>query len=192
MRPSHLFSIAWIGWGVIWAVAAFWSNRTEKRVPTRQAWICYVVIAAGVVLLWPNWAARALGAKPLWNLGLGGAYGLAGLTFVGLLFACWARWHLGRLWSGTITRKEEHYIVDTGPYALVRHPIYTGLIGGIIATAVADATATALGGSVLVAFGLSLKARAEECFLSAELGSEVYSAYQRHVPMLVPFASHRR
>ena len=95
-----------------------------------------------------------------------GGYALAGLTLAGILFTWWGRIHLGRLWSSAITRKEDHRVVDSGPYALVRHPIYTGLIAAILATAAAEGTATALAGAALVTFGLWLKARTEERFLS--------------------------
>ena len=56
-------------------------------------------------------------------------------TFAGILFAWWVRIHLGRLWSGAITRKEGHRVVDSGPYGLVRHPIYTGLLAATFTTA---------------------------------------------------------
>ena len=69
----------------------------------------------------------------------------------------------------------------------MRHPIYTGLIGATIATATASATATAVVGAMLIVFGMWLKARTEERFLTEELGPEAYAAYQRRVPMLVPF-----
>jgi protein-S-isoprenylcysteine O-methyltransferase Ste14 len=113
--------------------------------------------------------------------------GIDGATLGATLFLWWARIYLGRLWSGAITREEGHYIVDSGPYALVRHPIYTGLIGATLATGAAQATTTAIIGCIFVIVGLWLKARAEERFLSAELDPEAYAAYQRRVPMLVPF-----
>jgi protein-S-isoprenylcysteine O-methyltransferase Ste14 len=78
-------------------------------------------------------------------------------------------------------------VIDTGPYALVRHPIYTGIIAAIVATAAAQATVTGITGAALVVFGLWLKARAEERFLTAELGADAYGGYRRRVPMLVPF-----
>jgi protein-S-isoprenylcysteine O-methyltransferase Ste14 len=104
-----------------------------------------------------------------------------------LLLTWWARLHLGRLWSSAISRKQDDRIVDTGPYAFVRHPIYTGLITALLATATAEATVTALLGAALIVFGLWLKARSEEFFLTAELGPEAYGSYCRRVPMLVPF-----
>ena len=82
--------------------------------------------------------------------------------------------HLGRFWSNEITRKEGHRVIDTGPYGLVRHPIYTGLIAAILATGLAVGTATAILGAVLISFGLSVKARAEESFLTSELDPSAY------------------
>jgi len=186
MRPSTLFAIAWIGWAVTWTIAALWSGRTEKRLATSDVWAYRIVTGVGVVML-SHWTARGLEERRIWHVGFNGAYLLAILTFAGILFAWWARIYLGRLWSGAITRKENHFIVDTGPYALVRHPIYTGLIGATLATGAAQATFTAILGCAFIATGLWLKARTEERFLSAELGHEAYARYQRRVPMLVPF-----
>ena len=73
----------------------------------------------------------------------------------------------------------------------MRHPIYTGLIIALLATAVTEATPVALLGAVLIALGLWVKARAEERFLLSELGQEAYESYRRRVPMLVPFLPHR-
>jgi protein-S-isoprenylcysteine O-methyltransferase Ste14 len=186
MPPALLFAIAWIGWIVTWIAAAFWSGRTQKRVNTWEVWVYRVASLAGLVLL-NHRTARALGSPRLWHVGLDGAYTLAALTFGGILFAWWARIHLGRLWSGSITVKEGHRVVDTGPYGLVRHPIYTGLIFAVIATAVAQATVTGLAAIALITIGLWLKARVEERFLATELGPDDYAAYRRRVPMLVPF-----
>ena len=186
VRPGLLFAIAWIGWILSWAAAAFWSGRTEKRAATWNVWIYRGVILAGAVLL-SHWTARKLTEMRIWHVGYDGAYALATVTFGGLLFAWWARIYLGRLLSGAITRKEGHHVVDTGPYALVRHPIYTGLIVATLATAAAQATMTGLVGAALVTLGLWLKARTEERFLSTELGADAYGSYCRRVPMLVPF-----
>jgi len=124
---------------------------------------------AGGLLLFPG-IERSLGQTPLWDVGSRGGYIIVWLMFAGLAFSWWARIHLGRLWSSTITRKEGHRIVDTGPYGLVRHPIYTGLIAALSATAAVDATITALIGAALVIFGLFLKASSEERFLMLDLG----------------------
>jgi protein-S-isoprenylcysteine O-methyltransferase Ste14 len=185
IRPRAVFAVIWIGWIVSWLAAAFWSNRTQKLALTWNTLLYRIVIVAGALLMTP-WAARRLAVTRLWHVGYAGAYALAALTLAGILFTWWARIHIGRLWSGSITRKEGHHVVDTGPYGLVRHPIYSGLILALLATAAAQATANALAGAALLSFGFWLKARAEEQFLTAELGADAYGAYRRRVPMLVP------
>jgi protein-S-isoprenylcysteine O-methyltransferase Ste14 len=169
-----------------WLIGAFFSGRTEKRVGSKDSRAYRIPIISGAVLLTP-WTASLLGEKPLWHVGTSGTYVLATLTAAGCLFTWWARIHLGRFWSGTITRKVGHRVVDTGPYELVRHPIYTGLIGAMIATGFALGTASALLGTALIAFGFWQKARMEEGFLANELGADAYGRYRHRVPMLIPF-----
>jgi protein-S-isoprenylcysteine O-methyltransferase Ste14 len=186
IRPNETFEVIWIGWLVSWVAASFWSGRTAKRATTWETWAYRVAIFSGALLIAP-WTAPALGEKRLWEVGNTGAYTLVGLMLAGLLLTWFARIHLGRLWSSAITRKEEHRVIDTGPYAFVRHPIYAGIITALIATAVTEATLVALIGAVLIGFGLWLKARTEERFLMVELGPDAYRSYCRRVPMLIPF-----
>ncbi len=186
--PNATIDLIWILWLASWVAASFWSGRTQRRIGTLETWTYRAAMIAGGILLVP-WTERTLAENPLWDAGYVGGYALAAVMLAGLAFAWWARIHLGRLWSSAITRKEDHRIVDTGPYALVRHPIYTGLIVALLATAAVDATATALIGAALVIFGLWLKARSEERFLLLELGADAYGSYCRRVPMLVPFAA---
>lgn len=185
ITPDIAFAVIWIGWIASWIAASLWSAPTQKRVPRLDAWIYRAFLVAGAVLLTP-WASRALAAERIWNIGYVGAYLAAAVALAGIAFAWWARIYLGRLWSSAITRKQGHRIVDTGPYAFVRHPIYSGLITAILASAIAEATRPALVGGVCVALGLWLKARIEERFLTAELGADAYGGYRRRVPMLFP------
>jgi protein-S-isoprenylcysteine O-methyltransferase Ste14 len=104
----------------------------------------------------------------------------------GVALCWWARLHLGRLWSDTVTRKEGHCVVDTGPYRLVRHPMYTGFIVIYFGLAILSASALAFAGAALMTVGLRIKARLEEQFLSEELGAAAYDAYKARTPMLVP------
>ena len=182
------FAVIWIGWIASWVAAALWSAPTVKRaerLATRRwdMWAYRAAILAGTILLW--YASRPHGREPrLWFVGDYGGLALAGVTFLGLVFTWWARIHLGRLWSGVITRKQGHRVVDTGPYGLVRHPIYTGLIVALWATGIAQGRASGIAGAALLTFGFWLKARAEERFLIEELGPDAYGAYRRRVPML--------
>jgi protein-S-isoprenylcysteine O-methyltransferase Ste14 len=184
--PSTTLEIIWILWLISWVAASFWSGRTQRRVGTLESWTYRAAMIAGGILLVP-FTARALGEQRLWGLSYGGAYALAAVMLAGLAFTWWGRVHLGRLWSSAITRKEDHRIIDDGPYGLVRHPIYTGLIVALLATAAAEGRVTALVGAALVIFGIWLKARTEERFLKVEFDGDAYAAYCRRVPMLIPF-----
>ncbi len=184
--PTKLLSLIWLAWVVSWVVASVWSGRTKTHVRTMDSWVYRLPILVGAILLMP-FTARVVGAEQLYNPGTVGTYGLAVVTLLGISFTWWARIHLGRFWSNAITHKEDHRIIDTGPYGMVRHPIYTGLIIAILATGIAVATWTALLGALFISFGEWQKARMEEGFLSAELGHEAYRAYSRRVPMIVPF-----
>jgi protein-S-isoprenylcysteine O-methyltransferase Ste14 len=184
--PTSLLSLIWLGWVISWVVASFWSGRTKTHVLTRDSWAYRLPILLGAIMLMPP-TERLLGAKQLYHPGNAGTYVLAVVVLLGISFTWWARIHLGRFWSNAITHKEDHRIVDTGPYGLVRHPIYTGQIIGLLASGIAIATWTALLGVVLISFGEWQKARMEERFLTAELGAEAYGPYCRRVPMIVPF-----
>jgi protein-S-isoprenylcysteine O-methyltransferase Ste14 len=90
------------------------------------------------------------------------------------------------LWSSGVTRREDHKLIDSGPYAFVRHPIYAGLFLGAVALLGISGRTFAVIGFALVVVGIVLKARLEERFLREELGMDVYGAYAKRVPMLVP------
>ena len=92
---------------------------------------------------------------------------------------------MGRNWSLVARTRSDHSLVQTGPFALVRHPIYTGLIVGVVAMAVLQARPLAFVGAALFAFGFILKARLEERFLAGELPD--YGDYRKQVRMIVPF-----
>jgi protein-S-isoprenylcysteine O-methyltransferase Ste14 len=186
IQPKQVLELIWIAWLISWMAASFWSGRTQKRAATLETWTYRAAMIAGGALLVP-WTGPLLGEKQIWEVGWPGAIVLTAIMVAGLLLTWWARIYLGSLWSSVITRKEGHKIVDTGPYALVRHPIYTGLIIGLLATVAAEGRITGFIGGALLILGVWLKARTEERFLTVELGQEAYASYCRRVPMLVPF-----
>jgi protein-S-isoprenylcysteine O-methyltransferase Ste14 len=185
VSPSALFGACWAAWAVSWFAAARWSSPPILRPAAAAVSLSHLLIGGGIFLTIPH-ASAWLRAARLWDVGRSGAYALAPLTIPGFLFTWWARVHLGCLWSGTVTLKESHVVIDTGPYALVRHPIYTGLLEASLVSAIATGTAASVVGFVLVILGVWLKARLEERLLSSELRSDSYGAYRRRVPMFLP------
>jgi len=186
MSVGHAIVLLWVLFALSWAAAAFWADRPEKtagfsaELPYRS-----VLVAGAILFLVP--AHGYNGWLRIWYPGLGLAWTCVALIAIGFLFAWWARLHLGRLWSGYITRKSGHHIIDTGPYRLVRHPIYTGLLLAVVATMIAKGTIPGIVGAVLIFIGVFMKARLEERFLRAQLGAASYDAYKIRVPMLIPF-----
>ena len=176
----------WVLWLVSWMVAASWSNATAARASlASEIFYRAPTLVGGVCLFFPG---HVLGVTKLWDTPWVTSWCLVGLTAAGFAFCWWARLHLGRLWSSEITRKADHHIVDTGPYALVRHPIYTGIIIAAAAMAAQQATLLALAGMVLMVLGFWIKARLEERFLREQLGREAYDDYARRTGMLFPLA----
>ena len=90
--------------------------------------------------------------------------------------------------EGNPSYGQGHRVIDTGPYRLVRHPIYTRIIAASYATAGAKGTLLAFAGASAMTAGWYLKARIEERFLREELGQNAYGNYAARVPMLLPFA----
>jgi protein-S-isoprenylcysteine O-methyltransferase Ste14 len=186
MRPAEAIVGLWVAFAVSWVAAAAWQRTTEKRAGAR-AEIRYrlVLIAGGILLGVP--ARQYVGPLRLWRVTWAEAWISVAVMAIGFLFAWWARVHLGSLWSGTITKKTDHRVIDSGPYAIVRHPIYTGILIAVLATAAVKGTVLALVAAAIITLGLWMKAKLEEGWLRQELGPDAYDAYRRRVPMLVPF-----
>ena len=176
----------WVAWWILWIAAAKWSDRAVKAPPARYHVVYRLLPAAGALLLFGAIRPRS-GELAFWRAPDAIGWMMVGVALAGFLFTVWARFTLGRLWSSSVSRKAEHHIVDTGPYRLVRHPIYTGIILAAVATAVARGTFEAWLGAAIMTSGWFIKARLEERFLRDELGADAYDAYARRVPMLVPF-----
>jgi len=193
LTPVRATLDAWLAWGISWGLAAAWSRRTVERPDGISGWAHYLPTLLGMWLLFaPVIVLRLrsfegwLGVRR-WPLPPAVGWLLLVATVASFAFAWWARLYLGSLWSGSITFKEGHRVVDTGPYRLVRHPIYTGIIAASLILAIELATPAAWLGAAVMTLGWWMKAREEERFLGQELGP-AYEDYRRTTPMLVPFA----
>ena len=187
MIPQLLTIVAWSAFVLSWIGAAFWADRAEKRPARREALLYRTVTVAGVVLLVAGGEQFSRAADRLWSFEPVVDYALVLVVLSGIAFTWWARLYLGRLWSSSVTKKADHRVVDTGPYAIVRHPIYTGIILACAATAAQLGTALAVAGVLVLWVGFWIKARLEERFLRSQLEEGAYDAYRQKVPMLVPF-----
>jgi len=176
----------WMLVGVFWLLAALRS----KPVVRRESWwtrtFTLALMALAFALLFcPATRVGILGARLFPELSALGWVGLS-LTVLGSAFAVWARVWLGSNWSATVTRKQNHELVRSGPYAIVRHPIYAGFQLGVLGTALAQGEVRGLVAFALALVGWWTKACVEERFMVEEFGGQ-YISYRRAVKQLIPF-----
>ena len=107
------------------------------------------------------------------------------LIAIGLGIAVWARRYLGKYWSGRISLKVEHRLIQSGPYGRVRHPIYSGLLLALLGTVITIGTLPACVGVAILFVAVVRKMTLEEQWMAAQFGNE-YEVYQRRVNALVP------
>jgi protein-S-isoprenylcysteine O-methyltransferase Ste14 len=194
ITPNVVIVGLWLAWIISWVVAAAWTGKTEKRLGAKGELSYRLAAIVGVIVLVIG--ARVafrhghghLGLLRLWSVPRDAAWVCAALVACGFAFCWWARIHLGTLWSASITKKENHRVIETGPYRIVRHPIYTGLLLAAYAAAAANGTVVGIVIAAVLTAGLWAKARLEERWLSRELDAGAYEAYRRRVPMLIPFS----
>ena len=170
---------------VTWFAASIWKGRKTNAMPLHELAPLYAGGVLFCILLIVMTAALPAMKARLWPPLPAFDWTLAALCAAGLSFCWWARLHLGRLWSGGVNVREGHRVVDTGPYALVRHPIYSGIFLAMIAYAAIRARPIGIVFVVGLVLFFTLKARLEERFLRRELGA-AYDEYRSRVPMLVP------
>src|SRR6516164_5489528 len=180
-----LLGIIWLSWLVYW-ISAGQRTAPNKRVETLLEGASYRIPLAIGIFLTVFWRmplfqqTLPLGTPSPFAAGIGLVF-----TAAGLCFAVWARMHLGKYWSGRITLKENHRVIQTGPYALVRHPIYSGLILALFGTAITLGTISAFAGFAFMLISLVRKLKIEETWLRYQFGAE-YEAYQNRVKALIP------
>jgi len=182
----YLFPVLWLGWAGYWWAAARDVKPTARHESLSSRLLHIVPLAVAVALLWlPQSPIPVLGERllppgiwPFWTGAL--------LTVAGLLFTVWARVHLGRNWSATITVKQGHELITSGPYRLVRHPIYAGLLLAFIGSGLARAEWRGALAVALAFWALWRKLRIEERWMREQFGA-AYDEYARRVGALVPF-----
>jgi protein-S-isoprenylcysteine O-methyltransferase Ste14 len=176
----------WLLVGIYWLVAVLWSKPVARREKLLTRVVHLAIMTVACVLLFSRSArVGVLGARFLPESDAVGWAGLC-LTAAGCAFAVWARVCLGPNWSATVTRKQNHELVRSGPYAVVRHPIYAGFLLAILGTALALGEVRGLAALALAFVGWFTKARTEERLLVEEFG-DAYARYRREVKQLIPF-----
>ncbi len=183
---NYLFAALWLGYAVYWWAVSAQDKATERVEPASSRLARLVLMVCAIALLCLPSVPLPLLNKRFLPHGTWTFWSGAAITACGLLFSVWARRHLGKNWSQAVTLKEGHELITSGPYALVRHPIYTGLLLGLAGSAVARGEWRGLLAVALVFVALWRKSRLEEKWMRAQFG-EPYEAYSQRVAALVPY-----
>jgi len=177
--------LPWYAFVAVWVVAALWVKAT-KQAETMSSRLAYSsLMAAGFYLIFSErLPLGVLGGRFVSTADWIAMFGIV-LTIAGVGLSIWARIILGKNWSGQITRKVDHQLIRSGPYAFVRHPIYSGLLLAAIGTATVVGEWKAVLGIPFILASECIKARREERFMSAEFG-DAYEEYRRGTWFLIP------
>lgn len=181
-----LFPGMWLLWAVYWLLASRHAKPSERREPIASRLLHVLPLLLAAWLLWGDRVPVSFLNERFLPRATWAFWFAAVLTAVGLLFTVWARVYIGRNWSGVVTIKQGHELIDTGPYAVVRHPIYTGLLIAFIGSAVARGEWRGVLAVLIAWAALWRKLRLEERWMIERFG-EKYVAYRGRVPALVPW-----
>jgi len=184
---GDIIKAGWLVFLLYWAIRARDAKAAVRSEPfvlrLLKHWLP-LMVGAVLVLPWRGGEHSLLRLRfvpPEAALSILGAL----LVWAGVLFAIWARNILGRNWSAVVQVKQDHELVERGPYRWVRHPIYTGLLLAFFGTALALGEWRGLLGTAIVGASFWFKLRLEERWMREQFG-ERYAAYMRRTHALVP------
>ena len=177
--------MAWTSVALVWLAGLGFTKKTMRSQSMSTRLFHLALGGLGFALLRPGWITEGwLAARFASPDGIVALLGL-GLTLTGCGFAIWARVILGANWSGRVTVKKDHALVTTGPYALARHPIYTGLSVATLGTALGFGAWRGVLAVVIILLALLIKMSQEERLMNQTFPVE-YPAYRRRVKALIP------
>lgn len=172
-------------WFVL-VVAGIFGKRTIQKQTSRSRFLQLALLVATYVLMAVPDLGWGLLNEPLVPAGRTASAVGYGLLLAGMFFAGWARIFLGGNWSSNVTLKEDHTLIRSGPYRIVRHPIYTGLLVALLGTAIALGPLRCFLGVILAAVAWKIKSITEERFMVQQFGDR-YTHYRMQVKALVPY-----
>jgi protein-S-isoprenylcysteine O-methyltransferase Ste14 len=180
------FAVLWWAWLIYWGVSARRAKQNQgvESKASRRSHTLPVLI--GALVMGATQQSKTIFALRVLPFGLPAYVSGFVMVALGLLFTVWARVHLGTNWSANVARKREPELVRSGPYAWVRHPIYSGLLLAFLGVGVGRGDVWALLGCALMWYGFLRKLRIEERWLQQTFG-EAYTRYRQEVPGILPW-----
>jgi len=184
---AAIIKASWIVFAVVW----LWGWRRVKAATRKEPVLPRILkywlpLAVAVALIGPeNWFHGSWLGERIYPPNLTIAMLGMLLTMLGVAFACWARFILGRNWSSVVQVKQDHELIQRGPYRWVRHPIYTGLLLAFLGTGIAIGEWRGPICVVIVAVSFWFKLRLEERWMRENFGA-AYDQYMQRTKALIP------
>jgi protein-S-isoprenylcysteine O-methyltransferase Ste14 len=190
LDPDQVVRGAWIVFLAYWFISAFGRGRAQKREPWGERLVHVFCLAAAAFLM--NYSEPWFGVlNRRFVFGKWAAEAGAALTIAGIAFAIWARRHLGKNWSAAVMIQSGHELIRTGPYARLRHPIYTGMLLALVGTALEIGKYRALAALGIFLIGFARKAKKEEELLAEKFGT-AFEEHKRLTGFFLPRVSQSR
>ena len=180
-----LFQTAWTAFGLCWLITSFRVKKIKEPEAPREFFTHHGLSLLAFVMTFTDWFRTGPLGWALWPQSRNIFFAGAAIMLAGLGFAVWARFQLGQNWSSSVALKEDHQLIRSGPYALVRHPIYTGIITGLAGTAAAIGEVRGVVAVILLTAVYTFKYRREEILMRKAFGDQ-YAAYARETGGLLP------
>jgi protein-S-isoprenylcysteine O-methyltransferase Ste14 len=182
---AYLIDLPWLVFLAYWLLAGLSAKKIERHEPPGEKLFRIAVSLAGFVLLYnddPRFGIlnRRFVSWSYWIFFLGAA-----LTWAGVGFAIWARYHIGRYWSASVALKAGHELIRTGPYSRIRHPIYTGMLMAVAGTALAVGRYRGIAAFAIILAGFIWKSKKEEALLAGQFGA-AFEEHRRQTGFFLP------
>jgi protein-S-isoprenylcysteine O-methyltransferase len=181
----RICSDLWMVLAIIWLITSLRTKPTQERVDVVSRMIYGIPVVLAFFLMFGDYVHVAWLRWRIIPANTVVVVTALTLTAIGIALAVWARFYIGQNWSSAVTIKVGHQLVRSGPYAWVRHPIYSGLLLAMIGTALALRESRGLVATVVLWLAFWLKSRMEEHFMLKAFGAE-YEDYTRSTGALVP------
>ena len=183
---NQLLALFWIAFIAYWIVSAISSKKTIRNASWKRGMLIRILVIVVITLLFQNETFRELATRydetPHEVLGILGVI----LCAAGLGFAVWARIHLGKNWGMPMSVKKDTELVTSGPYRLVRHPIYAGILLAALGSSLVDGLWWLVFFIFYIGYFLLYSMHVEEKNMADQFPDE-YSTYKKQTKKLIPF-----
>lgn len=186
MLYRYVISFLWLAWFAYWLLSASRVKTTSREESPASRAAHLVPMAVAMVLILPIPLPLGFLGEPIFPGGPVNHWAGAAVVAAGLAFTVWARVHLGRNWSATVTVKKDHELIRSGPYRFVRHPIYSGALLAFAGTSLARGDWRGPLAVLILFAALWRKLQHEERWMAEAFGED-YAEYRSKVCALIPF-----